>query len=160
MKFSFGSSLQTSHPEEKSLLRSLSLTYMFWPFLTLMLPHQACTWKKEWIWGTSENFPRSYHLNAQNIKSPKEDARLNATKGKAVIRFHKTNTTFSMLLVCNSGNFATVQWSKKWSQFVCFRNSSIVSSKNARICPDHLAPTTLVQLLNSYALPLLWHQFV
>jgi hypothetical protein len=143
-------------------------------FLTLMLPHQACSWRKEWIWGPSENFPGLNHLNApisckwgntnstihKTLRNPKEDARLNATEGKDVIHFHKTNTIFPMLLVCNSGNIATIQWFKKWFQFVClFRNASIVSSKNATICPDHLAPTTLV-LLNSCALPLLWHQFV
>ena len=56
----------------------------------------------------------------QNIKSPKDDGRLNATKGKAVIHFHKTNTILPMLLVCNSGNLATVQWSKNDPNlFVC-----------------------------------------
>ena len=168
MKFSFGSSLQTGHLEEQSLQRSPSLTYMFWPFLTLMFPHQACTWRKEWIWGTSENFPRSKHLNAPilskwgntnstmlrtlNLQEKMLDWMLLKVKPSSV--FTK-QTPYSQCYL--SVKVATLQ---PFNGLKNDPNLFVLGLPQLLVCPDHLAPTTLVHLLNSYALPLLWHQFV
>lgn len=132
----------------KIILKKISLqsfTYMFWHW-RFLINHVQKELGEHYL-RTGENFPRSKHFEcsnfihmrkykshyAQNIKSPKENARLNI-----FIHFHKTKTMFPMLLVCNIGNFAIVQWSKKRSQFVCLfvLEFSNFCSKNAKSWPN------------------------